>query len=102
MVAAAEQLESVPAAVEAVSGDRPSYPTCIRWMNDGLLDKSGRRVKLEFTKCGNKRKTSRDAVRRFFAALTASYQNDRDGVAIGSASKLDHDAEEKYLAEELG
>ena len=65
-----EKLLSGPAAVEAVSDYRPSYPTYHRWCQVGLLDPMGRRVKLESIKCGRVRKTSLEAVRRFFTALT--------------------------------
>ena len=65
-----EQLLSGPAAVEAVSNDRPSYATFFRWCESGLRARDGQRVRLEYVKCGSVRKTSTEAVRRFFQALS--------------------------------
>lgn len=66
-----EMLLPIPRAIEQVTGDRMSYPTCFRWSQRGLLARDGTRVRLQFVKCGNRRKTSVQAVRRFLASLNA-------------------------------
>lgn len=67
-----EVLTSGPAAVEAVTGERPHYSTYFRWTEYGVRSPDGSRVRLEYLKCGKKRRTSREAVHRFFRALTCS------------------------------
>jgi len=72
MVAPSEKLLPGPAAVEAVTGERPHYSTFFRWTQRGVMATSGSRSKLDFVKAGSKRLTSEAAVRRFFEAATAA------------------------------
>lgn len=71
MVAAAEKLMSGPDAIERVVGTKPSYSTFFRWTTSGVQAGTGEPVRLEFCKCGSKRLTTVEAVRRFVAATTA-------------------------------
>jgi hypothetical protein len=91
-----EQLLTVPDAIQAISGDRPCPQACRRWMDRGLLDRNGQRVYLEFVKTGRKRKTSREAVVRFFAKLTASYQPDK-AASRPATLEISHGAAEAEL-----
>lgn len=72
MVSFAEKLRPLTEAVERVTGTRMNYSTIWRWTQNGILTPTGDRIRLDFTKCGSKRLTSDDAVRRFFAAQTAA------------------------------
>jgi hypothetical protein len=67
-----EQLLPGPIAVEQVTGEPVSYSTFARWTRIGVLTPNGNRIRLEFVKAGSKRKTTVEAVRRFFAATTAA------------------------------
>ncbi|MBP3955486.1 DUF1580 domain-containing protein [Gemmata sp. G18] len=61
------------AAVPAVAGKQPALPTVYVWADKGVrVGKS--RVKLECAKIGGKRVTSREALARFFEALTGQSQ----------------------------
>ena len=70
MVALNEQLLNGPDAVEQVTGEPPCYSTFLRWTKLGVLTPAGERIRLEFVKCGCKRKTTVGAVRRFVAAAS--------------------------------
>lgn len=71
MVAATEKLLPGPEAIERVTGNKPSYSTFFRWTTVGVVAGEGAPVRLEFYKCGSKRLTTVEAVRRFVAAATA-------------------------------
>jgi hypothetical protein len=67
-----EPMLSVHAAVEQVSGQRPSPATCARWT-------TGRGVKgerLASWMCGGRRKTTPSAVRDFFERTTRAASGD--------------------------
>ena len=67
-----EKLMPLPAAVEAATGQRPHPSTVYRWRLAGV-----RGVRLETVRCGGRRLTSIEAVRRFLAGVTAA----TDGVS---------------------
>ena len=60
-----EKLLSLPAAVEAATGQRPHPSTLHRWRLRGVKG-----VKLETVRCGGKRLCSVESVRRFLAGVT--------------------------------
>jgi len=62
-----EKLLSLPAAVEAATGQRPHPSTLHRWRLRGIAG-----VHLETVRCGGKRLCSVEAVRRFLSAVTAA------------------------------
>ncbi len=62
-----EKLLSLPAAVEAATGQRPHPSTLHRWRLRGIAG-----VRLETVRCGGKRLCSVEAVRRFLADVTAA------------------------------
>jgi len=62
-----EKLLSLPAAVEAATGQRPHPSTLHRWRLRGI---SG--VRLETVRCGGKRLCSVESVRRFLDGVTAA------------------------------
>ena len=49
-----------------------SLPTIYRWVEVGLLDRSGHRVKLEAAKIGGTICTTEPALKRFFAKVNTS------------------------------
>jgi len=65
-----ETLLPGPEAIEKVTGHRPHYSQFFRWTQTGLKTDDGRRIRLEFAKTGQKRRTSVAAVKRFFQAQT--------------------------------
>jgi hypothetical protein len=79
MVGMNETLLLGPEAVKKVTGRELNYSNFFRWTQYGLRDARGERVRLKYVKCGMKRMTSIEAVRRFFAALTP------DGTATSAA-----------------
>lgn len=60
-----EKLLPLVTAVERATGQRPHPSTCHRWRISGIAG-----VRLETQKCGGKRMTSIEAVRRFNEAVT--------------------------------
>ena len=67
---------------ETTRSGKPPHPSVIyRWCTRGLKARDGSVVKLEFLICGGAICTSREAVERFFAELTA-----RSGLIASAAS----------------
>jgi len=62
-----EKLFSLPAAVEAATGQRPHLSTLHRWRLRGIQG-----VRLETIRCGGKRLCSVESVRRFLESVTAA------------------------------
>ncbi|MDC0934985.1 DUF1580 domain-containing protein [Pirellulales bacterium] len=99
---ASERLLTGPAAVEEITGDRPSYSTFFRWTTRGICSPGGQHVRLEYVKAGSRRLTSVEAVRRFFAASTAA-----TNASVSTASKeipcgdAGHDIESELSKEGL-
>ena len=59
------------AAVPPISGRGIHRATVVRWITRGALAKDGTRVYLEHVRHGRKLATSREALSRFFASLSA-------------------------------
>jgi hypothetical protein len=72
MVAISEHLLPLVDAIEAATGQRPSYNVAWRWSSRGVEAPDGSRVRLEFAKLGKSRLTSVEAVRRFVERQTAA------------------------------
>ena len=61
--------------------------TALRWCSRGCKAKSGTLVRLEHIRCGSRIKTSAEAVKRFFAALTGDDQGGAESPPAPTASE---------------
>lgn len=76
-----------------VNGRAPHVATIHRWIMPGIVGPDGDRIRLETVRTPRGRVTSREAVRRFFAALGGD-----DDPAEAIDAEQDADAAERELA----
>ena len=80
---------------------RPIDPSTLwRWIRKGLAGSDGGRIKLEVLYCGNTPKTSKEAVARFFDAVTEARLARH--VVDGAAGDDQRDAETQRRLEAAG
>jgi hypothetical protein len=92
-------------AAKIIPGRRPGkkidFSTLFRWANKGIRGPSGERVRLETLKAGGFLITSREAIDRFFTALSARPGNVKVEVRTPSARQRASELAVKKL-EEMG